>query len=170
MAPKNISLHCGERRRLRPSFRLFDALSCCIKVRHPILSPFQLECACEGAILPLSVWGRPLPRATEDGDEGEVCRITSLPGFDDPTGGCPRTQHVGGRRQAVRRWEAPTALLFVAIGLTYVRRSKKCYDTGWSRLFRGAVSHAGPPRRWMQGLEELRLEKPQGPLGASRCG
>jgi hypothetical protein len=26
-----------------------------------------------------------LPRATEDGDEGEVCRITPLPGFDSPT-------------------------------------------------------------------------------------
>jgi hypothetical protein len=46
--------------------------------------------------------GVPLDRKGED--EGEVCRITSLPGFDDPTGGCPRTQHnVGGQGKAVRR-------------------------------------------------------------------
>ena len=74
-----------------------------------VITRFQLERDRLGAILPRSDWTSLLV-ATEGWDGGEVCRITSLAGFDSPHDAVQENGTYGGQGKAVG-CVPPTALL-----------------------------------------------------------
>jgi hypothetical protein len=83
------------------------------------------------------------------------------PGFDDPMGGCPRTQHVGGQRQSRQA-------LAGADGFAVFEAGYLCWPSVDRSLQRGAVENLRTFRDVLFMLRELDREQRANVVGERR--